>query len=101
VNPAVILAASKFMAQMRLGAREAGILACVVEMEGEAQVRDLQATGLAKSAASVITILKNKGLVESVPNDRGWTTYRASRSCINRWNKVSSAVVATTTTERS
>lgn len=80
------------MAEMKLGAREAGILARVVELEGEAQARDLQATGLAKSAASVITILKNKGLIESIPNDRGWTTYRASRSCISQWNKISANI---------
>ena len=85
MNPSDLLAASLFLARMKLGAREAGVLSVILLMDGDAQANDIQKTGLVAAAPSVLTALKNKKLIEPVPNDRGWTTYRATDYCRNQW----------------
>ena len=77
MKPDQLLYVAREMIKGRVGPKEAAALAAVAMCDGTAQAKDVAriADFTHEAASSMITVLKNKGLVAKVKNPSGWPFY--------------------------
>lgn len=84
-----LLTAAKAMQAMRVGPKEAAILAAVGVLDGKGQaagIGDLAGTKNRSTLSAQLVVLQRKHLIEQVPNPTGWPFYQLTskaRSHIN------------------
>lgn len=79
MSPADLLAASKLMQELKVGPKEAAILASIGALEGKGQaatIGDMAGTRNRGTLSAQLGVLQRKRLIEQAPNPIGWPFYR-------------------------